>query len=79
MLRDVRARALVAASLGCLVLSARIALAEPSSTPAATSTDRSAAKASQASKKTKGKPRQRRPKRSAHEGDEDDNGVIYTK
>ncbi len=79
MTRGVRAWARVVASFACLALSARIARAESSSTPAPASADGPAVKAPEASKKTKGTNRRRRPKRNIHEGDRDENGVVYTK
>jgi hypothetical protein len=55
-----------------------VARAESPPAPAS-SKDGSTAKAPEAGTKTKGANKRRRPKRNIHEGDEDVNGIIYTK
>jgi hypothetical protein len=78
MIRRVRLGVVVITCLRHLALSAPVARAESPPAPAS-SKDGSTAKAPEAGTKTKGANKRRRPKRNIHEGDEDVNGIIYTK
>ena len=78
MIRRAPVGVLVLACLGGLALSAPLARAEPSPSPAS-SKDGAAAKAPHGGTKAKGAPKRRRPKRDVHEGDRDENGIVYTK